>query len=574
MLKRPSQLLAVARGDATADLVLRNACLVNVFSGDIELGVDIAITQGFIAGIGTGYEGREVLDLHGGFVAPGYIDAHVHIESSLCVPREFARAVLQRGVTAVVADPHEITNVAGRAGIAFMLEDARDLALEVIVNLPSCVPATPMATAGATLGPEIVEQLFRELDVHGLAEVMNFPGAIAGDAAVLAKIDAARRRRRPIDGHAPGVRGQPLNAYVAVGIGSDHECTDIDEAREKLRRGLYVLIREATNARNLDALLPLVTPSNSRRFCFCTDDRTPGDLLRDGSIDMMVRRAIAAGVPPIDAIRLGTLNTAEWFGLLHLGAIAPGRRANLFVFDDLQSPTARLVIAKGRQVDVSRPTSPDALPPALGCCRVDVERLDLRVPASADRIRVIGSRPDQLLTDALTMPARVVDGFVEADTSRDVLKMVVVERHGNSGQAGIGFIHGFGLRAGAIAGTIAHDHHNLVAIGVDDRAIRHAVRDVVRLGGGCAVADADGAIAASIALPVGGLMSSAPIESVAADYDRLVAAARGLGSSLADPFMAMSFMALEVIPSLKLTDRGLVDVATFELVDLFVRETR
>lgn len=575
-MQRPANLLAVARGDVPADLVLRDARLVNVFSGEIEAGVDIAIVDGVIAGIGSGYVGKEMIDLAGAYVAPGYIDAHVHIESSLCVPAEFARAVLPRGVTAVVTDPHEIANVAGRAGVEFILKASRGLPLEVIVNIPSCVPATPMAATGGCLDDRSVAAIADELTVHGLAEVMNFPGVIHGDPSVLAKIDTVRAKGRPIDGHAPGVRGKSLNAYVAAGIGSDHECVTVDEAREKLSRGLYVLIREATNARNLDALLPLVTPTNARRFCFCTDDRTPGDLLRDGGIDMMVRRAIQAGVAPVDAIRMATLNTAEWFKLDHLGAIAPGRAANVIVFDDLKSPTPRLVLSRGTlwhgfaTRDGVLRTLVETPCHELGQCSVAVDQVNLRVVAAGSMIRVIGLRPDQLLTDSLLLPANIVDGNVESDPATDVSKMIVAERHGGDGSVGVGFINGVGLKRGALAGTIAHDHHNLVAIGVTDDAMRSAMREVVRLGGGLAVADEDGTIVASLALPVGGLMSDAPIEDVAADYDRLVAAVRHLGSPLNDPFMAMSFMALEVIPSLKLTDRGLVDVERFEIVELFV----
>ena len=551
MLQRPANLLAVARGDALADLVLRDARIVNVFTGEIERG-DIAIVDGVIAGIGRGYLGKGSIDLAGAFAAPGYIDAHVHIESSLCIPREFARAVLPRGVTAVVTDPHEIANVAGRAGVDFMCAASRGLPLEVIVNVPSCVPATHLASAGGAIDAAGVRSLVDDGIVHGLAEVMNFPGVINGDSQVLAKIDAVRERGGPIDGHCPGVRGTSLSAYVAAGVGSDHESVTIDEAREKISRGLYLLIREATNARNLDALLPLITPANARRICFCTDDRTPGDLLRDGSIDMMVRRAITFGVSPIEAIRMATLNVAEWFRLDHLGAIAPGRVANLIVFDDLDVPTPRAVYARGELVakdgamlpDVDFPDFADAAD-VVGCCKVDLLKLDFRVPARGEKIRVIGSRPDQLVTESLVVTAKTSNGEVVSDVAGDILKIAVVGRHTDVSQQSVGFIKGFGLTRGAMAGTIAHDHHNLVVIGADDDSMRVAAREVTRLGGGLAVA-VDGRVIASLALPVGGLMSDQPVEVVAVEYDRLVAAARDLGSPLNDPFMAMSFMALEV----------------------------
>ena len=332
-------LLAAARGDIPADLLLKNARLVNVVSGAIEQ-TEIAIHADRIAALGPGYNARETIDLNGAFVAPGLIDGHVHIESSLCLPAQFAAAIVPRGVTTAVTDPHEIANVAGAAGVRFMAEASRGLPLRIVTMAPSCVPATTMATTGAALSADDLQQLLRDGVVHGLAEVMNFPGVIAGDSTVLAKLDAFENR--PIDGHAPGVHGHALNAYLAAGIGSDHECVTADEAREKLSRGMFILIREATNARNLDALLPLITPENSRRIGFCTDDRTPPDLLRDGSIDMMLRRAIAAGIEPVTAIRCCTLNTTEWFRLHDRGAIAPGRFADLWVFNDLKSPHARL----------------------------------------------------------------------------------------------------------------------------------------------------------------------------------------------------------------------------------------
>jgi adenine deaminase len=568
------KLLSVARGDSPADLVLRGGRVVNVFSGEIET-VDIAVVDGLIAGLGGNYEAKEVIDLAGAYVAPGYIDAHVHIESSLCVPHEFAAAVVPRGVTTVVTDPHEIANVAGPAGVEFIFNSSRGLPLEVIVMAPSCVPATPMATAGGTIGAADLATLRASNQAHGLAEFMNFPGVIGGDAAVLAKLDAMAGR--PVDGHCPGVRGRQLNAYVAAGIGSDHESVDVEEAKEKLARGLYLLIREATNARNLDALIQLVTPANARRVCFCTDDRTPGDLLRDGSIDMMVRRAIKAGVAPIEAIRMATLNTAEWFGLRHIGAVAPGRVANLIVFDDLDEPTPKQVFSRGvswhgfstRDSD-ERTRVENPCHGKLGQCEINWDRFDLKVPARGEKIRVIGLRPDQLVTDHLVLPAKVVDGRVVSDVSNDVLKMTVVGRHNKSNsKQGVGFIKGVGLRRGAIAGTIAHDHHNLVVIGVDDASMTAAAREAERLGGGLVVADGC-TILARLALEVGGLMSDRPVEEVSGRYDQLLDAAKSLGSPLNDPFMAMSFMALEVIPSLKLTDHGLVDVEQFRVVDLFI----
>jgi adenine deaminase len=565
-------LLRVARGDAPADLLLRNARVVNVFSSQVEA-ADVAIAAGHIAGVGSGYHARQSVDLGGTFVAPGLIDAHVHIESSLCLPSQFASAVVGRGITTVVTDPHEIANVAGLDGVRFMIEASRGLPLSVIVMAPSCVPATGLATSGATLGPDALKALLDHGSVHGLAEVMNFPGVINADPQVLAKVEAFSGR--PLDGHAPGVGGMSLNAYAASGIGSDHECVTVEEAREKLARGLYILIREATNARNLNALLPLINPQNSRRICFCTDDRQPADLLDHGSIDHMVRRAIAAGIDPVIAFQMATLNPAEWFGLRDRGAVAPGRVADLMIFDDLSAPAAREVYKAGHlvwQAERSRPgavVDPATIPDSVRArCAVRVDQVNLSIRAKSGRIRVIGSFVNQLVTEHVVMDAKVVDGLAVADPARDILKMAVIERHRGTGNVGLGFIKGFGLARGAIAGTVAHDHHNLVVIGADDESMLRAIDWICRVGGGLIATDCSRM--EYLRLPVAGLMSEQPIEQVRLEYDGVVQLARQFGSPMHDPFMAMSFMALEVIPKLKLTDRGLVDVDSFQLVDLFV----
>src|SRR5688572_1088152 len=444
------RLLAVARGDTPADLVLSGAKVVNTFTGEIEQGVDVAIVDGRIAGVGPGYAGAERLDLHGAYLAPGLIDAYVHIESSLCVPAQFAAALLPRGVTAVVADPHEIANVAGVAGVRFIAETSAGLSLDVTIMAPSCVPATTMATAGGTIAPDDLRELAASGVVRGLGEVMNFPGVIGGDADVLAKL--AAMSGRPLDGHAPGVTGNRLNAYVAAGIGSDHECVSPAEAREKLARGMYLLIREATNARNLDTLLPVITPANARRVCFCTDDRTPVELLERGSVDEMVRRAIAFGIEPVEAIRMATLNVAEWFGLRHVGAVAPGRMANLFVFDDLSRPEARMVFSGGRNVAQGEAIAGETPAARLGKCEVRWDAVRWGAPAKSNRVRVIGSQPDQLITEHRVFAAKVENGHAVADPSRDLLKMIVIERHGKTNNTGVGFIQGVGFRRGAIAG--------------------------------------------------------------------------------------------------------------------------
>ncbi|HMM28462.1 MAG TPA: adenine deaminase [Aggregatilineaceae bacterium] len=564
--------LAIARGERPADTLLTNLQLVNVFTGEVYRS-EIAIAGTHIAGVGEGYAAQQTLDLGGRYVAPGLIDAHVHIESSMCTPPEFARAVLTHGVTTVVTDPHEIANVHGLEGVRFMLNAAKYGPLSIYVMASSCVPATHMETAGAALDAADLQILLGSRWVLGLAEVMNYPAVVSGQADVLTKLAAFEGR--VLDGHCPGLRGADLNAYIVAGIQSDHECTTVEEAREKLRKGMVVFIRQATNAQNLRPLLPLITPENSRRLCWCTDDRQPADLLDEGSIDHMIRVAIAeGGIDPVTAIRMGTLNPAEYFRLHDLGAIAPGRRADLFVFSDLAAPRAETVfrggqiVAQGGKLLASLPT-PDAhqLPP---CVNIDWQNVDFRIPARGRRLRVIGSIPNQLVTEHRVLDARLEDGCAVADPARDLLKMAVIERHLASGSLGKGFIQGIGLKRGAIAGTVAHDHHNLVVIGADDASMMTAVRAVERMGGGLVAVEGE-RVLAELPLPVAGLMSTAPIGDVRARLDGVLAAARdGLGSPLHDPFMAMAFMALEVIPSLKLTDAGLVDVDRFEVVDLFV----
>jgi len=562
------RLLAVARGEEPADLLFRGGRVVNVFSGEIEA-TDVALHDGRIAGLGEGYQARETVELGGAYLLPGFIDAHVHVESSLATPPEFARAVLPRGTTTVVSDPHEIANVHGLEGIRYMLEASEGLPLTVYVMASSCVPATEMSTSGAALDARALASLLDNPRVLGLAEVMNFPGVIHGDPSVLAKLEAFRGR--PVDGHAPGVGGHALNAYAAGGPASDHECTTAEEATEKLRRGLRVFFRQATNARNLADLLPALTPANARRVCLCTDDRQPPDLLDEGGIDAMLRTVLDAGVDPVTAVRLATLNPAEHFGLGDRGALGPGRRADLVVVDDLTDLRVREVWSGGSRVaaggrvapwEVSAPVEPP--PPSLS---VSLPRDPFHMPARGGTARVIQVVPDQLVTGALQLEPTVRDGAVVADPDRDLAKLAVVERHTGSGRVGLGLLRGLGLRAGALAGTVAHDHHNIIAAGVDDTSLRTAVETVRDAGGGLAVAR-EGRTLALLPLPVGGLMSARPMPEIRALLDEVVEAARGLGSTLHDPFMALSFLGLEVIPSLKLTDRGLVDVEAFDLVPL------
>jgi adenine deaminase len=566
------QSITLARGDEPADLALRNAQLVNVFSGEIYA-TDVAIAGGVIVGLGSGYAARQEVDLAGRFLCPGFIDAHVHVESAQVPPREFARGLLPHGVTTAVADPHEIGNVLGLDGIRFMLENARGTPLSLFLNAPSCVPATAMETSGATLAAGDLVTLIDEPRVLGLAEVMNFPGVVHADPEVLAKLRAFAGR--VIDGHCPLLTGRPLNAYVIAGIGSDHECTQVEEAREKLRLGMTIFLREASNAHNLRALLPLLTPANEGRLCLCTDDREPVDLLGEGSIDHLIRVAIAEGVDPVTAIRMATLNPSEYFRLRDRGAIAPGRRADMVVFARLDDVRAERVYVAGELVaqdgklliEPEPATLPDRVRDTVHVRPLSAA--DFAIPGAGSRVRVIGARPDQLLTDALVMVAARVEGQAVADPSRDLLKMAVIERHGRNGNIGLGFVHGVGLTRGAMASTVAHDHHNLVVIGDDDVSMLTAARAVVAAGGGQAVALGENVLSL-LPLPIAGLMSDQPIERVRDQATALIAAAQQLGSPLRAPFMTMSFLALEVIPALKLTDVGLVDVDRFAVVPLFV----
>jgi adenine deaminase len=567
--------LRVARGDEAADLVLRNGRVINVFTAEI-VEADVAIAGDRIVGVGAGYSGRDEVDLGGRYVCPGLIDSHVHIESSMVNPAQFARAVVPRGTTTVVADPHEIANVAGLDGIRYMLDASEQLALTVYANLPSCVPATHMGTAGAELNAQDLIALSDRPRVLGLAEFMNVPGLVLGMPEAVAKVEAFRDR--VIDGHAPGISGKWLQAYVGAGPGSDHECTSREEMMEKLRLGVVVLIRESTGAKNLRALLPAVTPQNSRRCAFCTDDRHPADLLDEGHIDHLIRLAVREGLPPVTAIQMATLNAAEWFRLRDRGAVAPGRRADLVVFSDLRDFQPEMVFSGGHLVATAGGPAgdwPEPQPDAAAVrasVRVDWERLDFAIHAptapSSVVARVIGIVPDQIITEHLQQEMSVRDGQVLPDPQRDILKMAVIERHRGTGNVGLGFVHGLGLRRGALAGSVGHDAHNLIVAGCDDSSMMTAARAVGDLGGGLVVAAGE-EVLATVPLPIAGLMSDQPLATVRVAMDGLVDAAASLGSRLRDPFMTLGFLALEVIPALKLTDRGLVDVERFDFVPLF-----
>ena len=554
--------LAVARGDEPADLVVRGGRVLSVFTRE-WLETDVAVVDGFVAGLGK-YLGADELDASGRYVVPGFIDAHVHLESSKLMLDEFARLVLPLGTTAVVADPHEIANVLGTDGVHWLLDFCAGLPLDVYFMASSCVPASTFESPRRALNDGDLEGLLRRRRVLGLAEMMNFPGVIAGDESELSKLRLHGAQH--VDGHAPGVAGKELNAYAAAGIRSDHEALTPEEGRERLRAGFWLLIREASMARNLKALVPLVRELGPTRVAFCTDDRDPDDIRDDGHVNGMVRKAVEAGVAPEDALVCATLNPATWHGLAHLGAVAPGYQADLLVLPDLDSFLPELVLKAGEPVrEIVRPDVPEWVRQSVRIA--PLARDDLAAPSGGGTVRVIGLVTDQVVTESLVERPTVEDGFAVADPERDLAKIAVVERHLATGRVGVGFVRGSGLRRGALASTVAHDAHNLVVLGVSDEDMLAAVARAAELGGGI-VAVEGGRVLAECPLPVAGLFSVAPLDDVIAQSRACTDAAVGLGWSGATPFLTMSFLALSVIPALKITDRGLVDVERFELVPL------
>jgi adenine deaminase len=561
-------LLAVARGDEPADLVVRDARVFSVFTREWLEG-DVAVADGRFAGVGS-YEGKETIQARGSMLVPGFVDAHVHIESSMLTPERFAEVVLARGTTTVVADPHELANVVGADGVHWLLDAAANVPLNIFVMAPSCVPASRFESPRAPLDVDEMESILRREGALGVAEMMDFPAVIAGDAVALRKI--AARGATHVDGHAPGVSGHALNAYLAAGIASDHEATTYEEALEKRRMGAWILIREASNARNLEALLPLVRHHGPERCAFCTDDREADVLLDEGHIDGMCRAAVRAGLSVEDALVLASHNGAACHGLAGVGAIAPGYRADFSIIPDTEfRPTrvykdGRLVAADGEAIPIPTPPLPDWL---TNTVRVGpLAASDFAIPASGAPVRVIELVPDQLLTESSTEQPRMASSLAVADPSRDLAKIAVVERHHASGRIGRGFVRGFGLREGAFASTVSHDAHNVIVVGASDDDMELCVRRLVELGGGIVVAR--GSVLAELALPVAGLMSDRPSEAVGAGVRELRAAARSLGVEVRAPFMALSFLGLSVIPSLKISDRGLIDVDRFEVVPVEV----
>src|SRR6202158_3604192 len=555
--------MAVARGDEPADRVLAGARVLSVFTKE-WLEVDVAIADGHVVGLGD-YQGRERMDVGGAYLVPGFIDAHMHIESSKLTVDEFARAVVAQGTTAVVAAPHEIANVLGTDGIHWLIDSCAGLPLDVFVMASSSVPASKFESPHRAFTTGDIESLLRRHRTIGVAEMMNFPGVIAGDPDEVAKLQTGLTDH--VDGHAPGVRGRALNAYIAAGIRSDHEATTYDEALEKRRLGMWVMLREASIARNLRDLLPLVKRYGSERCMFCTDDREPGFIVDEGHINQMVRVAVAEGITPEDAVVMATINPATYHRLGHLGAIAPGYQADILVLDDLRSFLPRQVLKRGTAPRFVKLEVPEWVRQTVHLG--DVAASSFYIPAGPKRIRVIRVIPSQLLTGIELIEPTARDGYIVADPKRDLVKIAVLERHHASGRVGLGFATGVGLKRGAFASTVAHDAHNVVVLGVDDADMAACALRMAEIGGGIVIAER-GRVVEELPLPVAGLMSDQPLAVVHERMRSMEARLVEMGVTMNAPFMTLSFLALSVIPELKITDRGLVDVTRFELVPLGV----
>ncbi|MGQ9730315.1 MAG: adenine deaminase [Candidatus Zipacnadales bacterium] len=557
---------AVARGVEPADLVLRGGIVIDVLTGELRR-ADVAIVGELIAGVSPyAYRGRRILDCTDKFIAPGLIDTHIHIESSLLAPWEFARAVAACGTTTVIADPHEIANVCGLEGVRFMLKAARGQPCEILLTVPSCVPTTPLETSGANLGVEEIARMLRWPQVVGLGEMMNYPGVLRGETKVLAKLKVAAGH--PIDGHAPGLAGDDLQAYVGAGPDSDHECVSLEEAREKLRAGMWIMIREGPAARNLCDLLPLVKESAAASRCmFVSDDLAPHELDEHGHLERLLRQATAQGLDPIAALRLVTVNPAARFRLQDRGIVRPGLLADLVIFDNLDDFRVEMTLRHGIPINEYPATKPRGRVPTNTCHLPPLPADVFAVPASAGVVRIIGVVARQIVTKALRLQLPIRNGCLSPDPAREIAKIAVVERHGKNGGIGIGFVHGLRLKRGALASTVAHDSHNLIVVGVDDQLMLIAAQKIAQEGGGLCAVTPEGQ-AAIVPLPIAGLMSDRPLAEVVSSLRCLLEVTRNLGCGNSNPFEVLSFLALPIIPELRLTDKGLVDVNLFKHVPL------
>ena len=559
-----SDLIDQGRGLIPADLVLKGGRMFDLVTGDL-VETDVAICGDTIVGTFGTYRGRREIDVTGKVLVPGFIDTHLHIESSLITPHEFDRCVAPRGVTTAICDPHEIANVCGIPGIRYFLDCAAQTLMDIRVQLSSCVPSTHMETTGARLSAADLVPLKDHPKVIGLAEFMNYPGVLMKDEGCLEKLQAFRGRH--IDGHAPLLRGLDLNGYISAGVRTEHEATTAEEGLEKLRKGMRVLIREGSVSKDLHALAPLLTERHSPYLCLCTDDRNPLDIAEHGHLDHIIRTAIALGCPPLAVYRAASLSAAEAFGLRDRGLIAPGKRADIAVIDSLEGCHATRVFAGGIELTAeafaARATTPPVARNSVKAPRV--KAADFRTPGNRRETPVIGILPGKIITEHLTFDIAPEDGDKRPDLARDLMKIAVIERHGVNGNRATGFVRGFGLQRGAIASTVCHDHHNIAVVGADYADMALAANRLTEIEGGFVVTD-QGRILAELALPVAGLMSLQPFESVREALTSLRAAARSLGVTLEEPFLQLAFLALPVIPHLKITDHGMIDVDRFEVI--------
>ncbi len=564
------RIINVARGLEKADLVIKNANIVNVLSEEIHKS-DIAIADGIIAGISDNYSGEKEIDINGAYVTPSFIDGHVHLESSMMLPSEFAKAVLPAGTTTVIIDPHEISNVFGLHGISFMHEAVKNLPMDVYTMLPSCVPATPFETSGFDLNSYDLSLVIDKPWVLGIAEMMNFPGVLNLDKNVMAKLELAKSKDKRIDGHAPFLASKDLCAYIASGVKSDHECTNPTEAIEKLRLGMYLMIREGTAAKDLNALIPVLKECNTRKCLFVTDDRHPSDL--GEHINGMVRRAVEAGVNPVKAVQCASLNTAEYFGLKDLGAVAPGYKADLLILPDLKTFKPDFVLKNGEVIvengQLTAHIDDSETPSVRGSVNVKwIEEDDFKIETSSDMVKTIEVIPHQLVTKSVISQVKIENGNAVSNIDTDTLKICVIERHRATGNIGKGFVKGFNLKSGAIASTVAHDSHNMIIVGTNDYDMYLAAVELVKSQGGKVVVK-DGEVISKLPLPIAGLMSDKEFDYVLEKCDELNSAAHSIGCTLEDPFMTMGFLSLPVIPELKITDKGIFDTNKFDFVDIF-----
>lgn len=566
-------IMDAATGKTPCDVNYTNCTVVDVLSGRFLEHSTVSVKGGYVVGINDGFAAQNTIDLEGMFLAPGLIDAHVHIESSLLTPAEYAKVVVPRGTTAVIADPHEIANVMGYDGMRYMLNVSQNIPLDVYFMVPSCVPATDFDTAGAALYASDMHQFLQDPRVLGLGEVMNYPGVLAQNPQLMDKIALFKSNGRPIDGHCPGLRGANLSAYIAAGIGSDHECTTPEEVLEKVDKGMYIMLREGSTAKDLRALLPALRRENAARFMLCSDDRHCNDLRDEGHMDFSLRLMLEAGIDPLDAIRIASSNAARWFGIPAQGAIAPGYKADFIAFPSFKDFKARVVIKRGSVVAQDGVLVHD-VPTVTATIRDSVNikwltKEDFAIPDKGKPVRVIDVHKESLLTGHGIVQVPVKDGFLVSDLARDILKIFVIERHTGSGNIGKGFIRGLGLTRGAIGSTISHDSHNMIIAGVDDVSIFKAARHLNKIRGGLVYAVGD-TILLDLPLPVAGLMSDRSADFVIERLSAFESFFREAGLIATSPLMTLSFMALPVIPSLKITDKGLVDVDRFERVSLYV----